>query len=621
MALVSRHDAQSQVDRPSRGARALTSDFGRGFYAAAGLIVSPGLLLWTQIGPTGTWDPPLLWGVTGIAFLVTGLAAWLSPVSDRVVRLAWDASCWLVTLHVMTLAHVNEMHPFYAGASVMSLISTAMHYRSRKRFAAYTAFFLLVALASLAIAPSLLKAAYWLGLMPVLVVAWVAMNGYLNATRQLAHYQSDLERLVDERTSALQEHSAALAAANEQLSREIAERERAERSLRVWQRLQGMARLAGGVAHDFNNLLTTVTVYGELLRDRLPEDSSERHDAEEICRAAERATALTGQLLAFSRDASLESERVDLNDVLRDAHTIVASVSAEDIEVVMDLAPFSVDVRGNRSQFEQVVANLTANARDAMPDGGVLEIQTRVVFREELEPGELPDDWDSDPVAVLSVRDTGTGMDEETIQQIFDPFFTTKEVGKGTGLGLAAVYGIVQQSQGWIGVESRPGGGTCFTIYWPSDVSAAETGRSYDELARDEADSRAPKPQILVVDDEPSLRALVARILEEDGCEVTTVGDAESALEALRDERRTIDLLVADVVLPGHNGIDLWRKADRLRPGLRVLFISGHLHHPSLVSRDLPQGTPLLPKPFSSRVLVDEVRTALEGAPARPLYR
>ena len=575
--------------------------------------------LWFALTPDGAKDSLLLWIAVGAVMMAPATLVALVPATrPHLGSLCGFVEC-LLTTKFFVLAALNDAHAFYAIGAALQAANAGFVFQRRPALLMYIGYVALLGVAT-ALASDWAPI-YALPVFVALALAYWHLNHRTRAEMREARHRDDLERLVDQRTAELRLRTEDLAEANERLSREIAERERVERSLRVWQRLQAMARLAGGVAHDFNNLLTTITVYSELLRDRLPAGSSEARDAEEVCRAAERATALTGQLLAFSRDASLENDVVDLNEVLRDARTIVHSVSAEDIEVVMDLAPFSVDVRGNRAQFEQVVANLTANARDAMPDGGVLHIETRVVFREELAPGELPGDWSADPVALLRVRDTGVGMDEETLQHVFDPFFTTKEVGKGTGLGLAAVYGIVQQGHGWIRVESRPGEGTEFTVYWPSDASNAEVAGAYEELADATAVAPSSKPQILVVDDEPSLRMLVARILEEDGCDVVTVADAEAALEAVRDVKRRIDLMVTDVVLPRHNGIDLWREADRLRPGMRVLFISGHLHHPSLASRELPPGLPLLPKPFSSRVLIDEVRSVLGASATHSAYR
>ncbi|HXH05826.1 MAG TPA: cache domain-containing protein [Vicinamibacterales bacterium] len=388
---------------------------------------------------------------------------------------------------------------------------------------------------------------------------------------------------------------------------EMAERlEERERHLRRVQRLEGIGQLAGGIAHDFNNLLTIIIGYGESLAERTAAQPEAAREASQLLEAARRAATLTHQLLASSRRQTLQPELLHLNDVIRQMESMLARLIGEHIrlETVLD-AELGV-VRADPAQIEQAILNLAANARDAMPDGGTLTIETANV--EVAETDRLPADLAGMPpggYVVLRVRDTGCGMDEATRARIFEPFFSTKP--SGTGLGLATVYGVVRQSGGFVSCRSAPGAGAEFAIWLPR-----ATGAAAHPVARPAAPP-SPIPaggneRILVVEDEDVVRQLVATTLARKGYRVTATGSGAEALAWL--EREPADLLVADVVMPGMTGPALAEAARARLPGLRVLFISGHAAD-TLEGRSVPPGAEFLAKPFTAAALLDKVRRAL----------
>jgi two-component system cell cycle sensor histidine kinase/response regulator CckA len=397
--------------------------------------------------------------------------------------------------------------------------------------------------------------------------------------------------------------------------RDITRRKEAEEALQKSreqlaqsQKLEAIGRLAGGVAHDFNNLLTAITGYGDLLLEEIGDDDALRIDAEEIIRAAERAGGLTRQLLAFSRRQVLLPKVIDLNALVADVDRFLRRLIGEDIELVTCLDGELPHVKLDPSQLEQLVINLAVNARDAMPRGGRLTIKTANLevapSGDPAHPGIAPGRY-----VTLSVRDTGIGMTSQTVSKIFEPFFTTKEAGKGTGLGLAMVYGIIQQSGGEIRVESQPGKGSTFTIYLPhvdEALDLPEPAIIHEELRGSET--------ILLVEDSDSVRKLVKRSLEKHGY---TVIDAPSSIDALRRVKRhdgDIDLLLTDVVLPKMDGHELAKRLNRLRPGTKVVYMSGFfddvLARHGLDASDIV----LVEKPFAPSVLLSEVRRKLDDA-------
>ena len=382
--------------------------------------------------------------------------------------------------------------------------------------------------------------------------------------------------------------------------------------LRQSQKMEAVGQLAGGIAHDFNNLLTAIIGYSDLLiADVEGVSDSARGDVEEIRHAAERAAGLTRQILAFSRRQPLRPRATSLNEVLAENEALLRRTLGEDVELDYVLHPELDSTMVDPHQMEQVIMNLAINARDAMPGGGRLTLGTANVeldgafcwMNPECTPG---------PHVTLTVSDTGVGMDEETLSRVFEPFFTTKGPGEGTGLGLSTVYGIVRQSGGCILIESRLGEGTRFTIHFPRLEGVPEEP---PVIVAPPVLATAHEV-VLLVEDEPSVRALVTRILTNEGYVVFATSDASQALALLEDKDRWIDLLLTDVVLPrGLQGDGLAREALALRARLPVLFVSGHPRESLTHARGLQAGVNYLPKPFTPEALSRMVREVLDAAP------
>jgi len=392
------------------------------------------------------------------------------------------------------------------------------------------------------------------------------------------------------------------------LANDVTEHRRLEEQVRQAQRMEAVGRLAGGVAHDFNNLLTVISGYAEMLMKSLQDRTVDLKRIQEIHRAASRAGALTRQLLAFGRKQVMEPRVLDLDDVVQGMVPMLGRLLGEHIELRMERSPSLGRVKADPGQIEQVVMNLAINARDAMPDGGTLTIEMGDV--ELAGASAVPDaPLRSGPHVMLAVRDTGHGMDAATQARIFEPFFTTKEVGKGTGLGLATVYGIIQQSGGTIRVESEPGRGSTFRIYLPlvdEEAAAAEAASSAGAV-------RPGHETLLVVEDEPVVRALVQEVLTTHGYLVLVAANAHEALRIEERHAEPIALLVTDVVMPGPSGRELAQEFGRRRPSARVLFVSGYAND-AFANRGLLQpGTWFLQKPFSAEVLTGKVREILDS--------
>jgi two-component system, cell cycle sensor histidine kinase and response regulator CckA len=391
------------------------------------------------------------------------------------------------------------------------------------------------------------------------------------------------------------------------LNSDITEHRNLKDQLRQSQKMEAIGRLAGGIAHDFNNLVTVVAGYGELLLSRRSPDDPERQEIEEIVKAGNRTAQLTRQLLAFSRKQILEPRVVCLDDVASGIERMLRRLVGENIDLILTPAEDLWSVRVDPSQVEQVLMNLAVNSRDAMPGGGSLAVSTANVVLDEAflkaNKGAVPG-----PHVVLSVRDTGCGMDDETISHIFEPFFTTKEAGKGTGLGLATVYGIVKQSGGYIEVESAVGRGTTFRVYFPRcDTTAADAPAPALSKAR-----VTGSETILVVEDEKAVRKVVSRALEGKGYTVLAAADGDQAFRVSAAHRGAIDLLITDMVLPGIGGRDL---AERLRssfPGMRVLYMSGYADAAGPPSDPTAARHSFLQKPFKTDSLLRKVREVLD---------
>jgi signal transduction histidine kinase len=420
---------------------------------------------------------------------------------------------------------------------------------------------------------------------------------------QLALHEAhrDLERRVEERT-------AALATVNDELRREMAERQAAESAraeleeqLRHAQKMEAIGRLSGGIAHDFNNLLTAIRGYSELLLTSLA-GSPLRADVEEIFNAAERAATLTGQLLAFSRRQILTPEIIVLNQRVMDMSRMLNRLIGEHIAIDLHLATDLWSVRADAARLEQVLVNLALNARDAMPDGGRLAIETanREIDKTqaralEVSPGAFVE---------LLVRDNGVGIPAEVQGRIFEPFFTTKPKGAGTGLGLSMVYGFVRQSGGTVTVQSEPGRGSTFSLLLPrtdDTTTAPPTPRVL-------ASSRKGTGTILIAEDERALRRLSATVLRQAGYQTIEASDGQQALDLFNVHGRSILMVVTDVVMPRMGGIELAKRLRAIRPELPLLFVTGYVEQSEALHE---QGTPVLLKPFSPDALLKSVAAAV----------
>ncbi len=388
---------------------------------------------------------------------------------------------------------------------------------------------------------------------------------------------------------------------------DITERRQLESQLAQSQKMEAIGRLAGGVAHDFNNLLTVITTYAQLTAASLQPDDPRRADVEEVVRAAQRAAGLTRQLLSFARRQPIEPRAVDLSELVLNLDGLLRRTLGEDVELVTMPATGLWPVLGDPGQLEQVLMNLAVNARDAMPNGGTLTLQTenrRVDPRiGRAEPRVMAGDY-----VVLLVEDTGSGMSAEVKARLFEPFFTTKEVGKGTGLGLATCYGIIQNAGGWILVDSEEGKGSRFQVFLPR---ATSTPRSAPPPPLEEHLPRGDET-VLVVEDESQVRELIRRTLTGAGYTVVTARNGEEAIQVGRQHLERLSLILTDVVLPLKSGPEVVRTLRALRPELRVLFTSGYSEHPVILAEDLGLEAAFLAKPFTAAMLAQRVRAVLD---------
>ncbi|HET6451119.1 MAG TPA: ATP-binding protein, partial [Spirochaetia bacterium] len=384
------------------------------------------------------------------------------------------------------------------------------------------------------------------------------------------------------------------------------EKSLAERFLQS-QKMEAVGRLAGGIAHDFNNLLTVIGGYCELARDALPHDTTVRRQVEEIAGAAKKAGALTSQLLAFSRKQVLMPRVIDPNALLRSMEGILARLIGEDIELKAFLQPDVGPVKADPVQLEQVLMNLVANARDAMPQGGKLTIETSNRHLDEQYAAEHAGVTPGDYVRI-AVTDTGRGIPPDILPHLFEPFFTTKEQGKGTGLGLSTVYGIVKQSDGHVTCYTEPGRGTTFAIHLPRATGDVETSVSPEQ---GQSGLRGTET-ILLVEDEDMVRRYTQTMLEENGYVVVAAANGQEAVASMAARHGDVALLVTDVVMPGMSGTELARLLGGRYPGIRVLFISGYAGNAVVQNGILDPGIELIQKPFTSRELLSRMRDILD---------
>ncbi|HYA31941.1 MAG TPA: PAS domain S-box protein, partial [Thermodesulfovibrionales bacterium] len=391
------------------------------------------------------------------------------------------------------------------------------------------------------------------------------------------------------------------------ITRDITERKKLEEQLRQAQKMEAIGQLAGGVAHDFNNILTAIMGYAGMLQIKMDENNPLKEDVEEIISSAERASQLTQNLLAFSRKQALSPKPINLNEVVANVESLLLRIIGEDIELRITISEPDLTVMADKGQIEQVLMNLCTNARDAMPDGGTLTIETG---RAEVGQEHLRKHGPGKPgvYARITVSDTGEGMDEKTRERIFEPFFTTKELGKGTGLGLALVYAIVKQNEGYIDVRSEPHKGSSFVISLPIIQSEVEKAKTVG------TDLPTGGPEtILLAEDDRDVRRLTKEVLEKFGYKVIEAQDGEEAVTTFRQHKETVRLLVFDVVMPKKNGLEAYEEIRKIRPEIAVLFTSGYTDKVAFKPGTLAERVYFSEKPISPRKLLHKVRELLDA--------
>jgi signal transduction histidine kinase/ActR/RegA family two-component response regulator len=388
---------------------------------------------------------------------------------------------------------------------------------------------------------------------------------------------------------------------------DISEYKKLEAELLHAQKMESIGTMAGGIAHDFNNILTVIIGYSQITLMKMGDDNPQRENVKQVLVSAERAANLTRDLLLFSRKQAGDKKNVDLNDIVRSLEKFLLRIIGEDIACTVTLGNGTMPIFADAHQLEQVLMNFATNARDAMPDGGSLLIATERIYLDEssvnsLGCGEIGD------YSVLTVTDTGMGMDEKTRQQIFDPFFTTKEIGKGTGLGLAVVYGIIRQHDGQIIVTSEPGHGTTFQVYLPLTIAPAKENR----IDSKHEQSVRGAETILLAEDEEAVRNMARLLLEGFGYKVITAVDGEDAVKKFLDNREQIQLMLFDVVMPKKNGIDAYEEIREIEPDIKVIFASGYSTEAVQQKTLADENIKSISKPYLPSDLLSLVRSVLE---------
>ena len=391
--------------------------------------------------------------------------------------------------------------------------------------------------------------------------------------------------------------------------RDITERKKLEDQFRQAQKMEAIGVLAGGVAHDFNNLLTVILGNAQLALMNIIKDESFRKEIQEIEKAGKKASSLTRQLLAFSRKQIIKPKILDINEVINETEKMLKRMIGEDIEFLTVLEPDLRKVYTDPGQIDQVVMNLVVNARDAMPRGGNLTIETANVELDETYFQSRNTESKPGPYVMLAVTDNGIGMDDETLSRIFDPFFTTKEIGRGTGLGLSTVYGIVRQNKGYCWVYSKPGKGTTFKIYFPRVAEDMAAVKKQEDFSFEISGSET----VLIVEDNEALRNLAKKVLRNYGYAILEAENGEKALNIGETHEGPIHLLLTDVVMPGMSGSDLSEKLQSIRPETRVIYTSGYSDNAIVRHGILRQGINFIEKPFSPKSLGKKVRQVLDG--------
>lgn len=423
---------------------------------------------------------------------------------------------------------------------------------------------------------------------------------------ELEKINHELEQRVTERTQELSDANTALLKALENIKKETAEKKKLEKMLLHAQKMEAIGQLAGGIAHDFNNILTAIIGFGSLMLMNMKEDDPNRSYLKEMLSAGEKATHLTQGLLAFSRKQIINPMPADLNDVIKSMEKLLKRILREDIELKTALSDKDLFALVDSGQIEQVLMNLTTNARDAMPHGGILTISTEVAnlnneFIKTHGYGEIGE------YALISVSDTGMGMDKNTKERIFEPFFTTKEFGRGTGLGLAIVYGIIKQHNGYINCYSEPGRGTIFRIYLPLIKSKTE---KIEQAAIPEL--RGGTETVLIAEDDTAIRKLIKGLLQEFGYTVIDAKDGEDAVRKFVENKDMVQILLLDVVMPRKNGKETFEEIKKIKPGIKAIFMSGYTADIINEKGILEEGINFIPKPISPHELLRKVREILD---------
>lgn len=536
----------------------------------------------------------------GMCYLWDPAVLWLSVISDGVTAAAYYAIPFLLFYGVRKRRDVQFKGIFVAfGIFILACGTTHLMaavtvwspvYRLEGVIKAITA------------AASLATFLMLVPMMPTLIA--------LPSPAQLARVNQSLAREIQERRAAEEEIRRINEELEARVARRTAEWAALQDQLLQSQKMEAVGRLAGGIAHDFNNLLTVILGYNEMLRDRLPLDAAALEYADEVRLAAERASALTYQLLAFSRRQVAVPRVVDLNEIVQGFDKMLRRIIGEDIQLEARLSPGIPAVKVDPSHIDQLIMNLAVNSRDAMPGGGKLTIETAAVEL-SAEYADRHIGVEAGHYVMLAVSDTGSGMDAATRARLFEPFFTTKEKGKGTGLGLSIVYGIVKQNGGEILVYSEPGLGTAFKIYLPAVIGAAET--MLRESKDGDGDAAPATETVLLVEDDPQVRSLTRTMLARLGYTVLEAESADQALGIVSAHEGPLDLLLTDVVMPRMSGTDLARHLQTVRPGARVLYMSGYTANGVADQGMLAADTPFIQKPFTSAGLDRKVREVLRG--------
>lgn len=413
--------------------------------------------------------------------------------------------------------------------------------------------------------------------------------------------------VLEVRSYPVKNHAGGIASAVE-IVRDVSDRMKLEAQLLQAQKMEAIGRLAGGVAHDFNNILTAIIGFGSLALRKVKPGDSLRNDLGSILESANRASALTHSLLAFSRKQEMNRRLVDVNEIISRVEKFLRRIIGEDIDLKTVLKPGVLPVNADSGQLEQVLMNLGTNARDAMPDGGAFTIQTGTIEADDAFIRACEGRCSSGTYAQISASDTGTGMDEATRKRIFEPFYTTKKEGKGTGLGLSIVYGIVQQHNGFITVYSEPGQGTVFKIYLPLAAESVAEKREPAERAAITVGTET----ILLAEDDAKVRELSSDVLAECGYTVVIAENGEEAIRKYSEQRNAISLVILDAIMPRKTGGEVYEAISKMNPGIKVLFVSGYTADAAQIQRMLTEGADFIQKPVSPMVLLAKVREVLD---------